>query len=51
MPFKEVTSGPNKGKYRSPSGRLFTKDQVKLYHSTGGFQKSMMKGEHNMKKK
>lgn len=33
MPFKKV--GPNK--YRSPSGRTFTKKQVAKYHATGGF--------------
>lgn len=35
MPFTK-TSG---GKYRSPSGRLFTKKQVALYHATNGFKK------------
>lgn len=32
MPFKKV--GPNK--YRSPSGRIFTKKQVRLYYASGG---------------
>jgi hypothetical protein len=31
MPFKKV--GPNK--FVSPSGRKFTRSQVKLYHSLG----------------
>jgi hypothetical protein len=39
MPFKKVTKGKGKGKYRSPSGRLFTKKQVKMYYATNGFKK------------
>jgi hypothetical protein len=34
MPFKKT--GPNK--YKSPSGKTFTKKQVKLYYATNGFQ-------------
>lgn len=33
MPFKKVA--PNK--YKSPSGKSFTKKQVKLYYATEGF--------------
>jgi hypothetical protein len=40
MPFKRITRGTNKGKYRSPSGRVFTKKQVRLYHATGGFKRA-----------
>jgi hypothetical protein len=29
MPFKKTSSG----KYKSPSGRMFTKDQVKAYYA------------------
>jgi len=36
MPFKRITSGKHKGKYRSPSGRKFTKKQVALYYANGG---------------
>jgi hypothetical protein len=36
MPFKKITSGPDKGKYRSPSGRKFTSAQVRMYYATGG---------------
>lgn len=35
MPFKKI--GPNK--YRSPSGRKFTKKQVQMYYATNGFKK------------
>lgn len=37
MPFKKV--GPNK--YKSPSGRSFTKKQVEMYYATSGFTKKM----------
>jgi hypothetical protein len=35
MPFKKV--GPDK--YVSPSGKVFTSKQVKLYYATEGFKK------------
>lgn len=37
MPFKKV--GPNK--YKSPSGRTFTKKQVTAYYATAGFTKKV----------
>lgn len=33
MPFKKV----GRNKYKSPSGRVFTKKQVALYYATDGF--------------
>jgi len=39
MPFKRITSGKGRGKYRSPSGRVFTRKQVRLYYATGGFKR------------
>jgi hypothetical protein len=36
MPFKKITKGKGRGKYRSPSGRTFTKKQVKFYYASGG---------------
>ena len=36
MPFKIIKTGSNKGKYRSPTGRIFTKSQVQLYYARGG---------------
>jgi len=39
MPFTKITSGPDKGKYRSPSGRIFTEAQVRMYYATKGFTK------------
>ena len=33
MPFKKITSGKNKGKYESPSGRVMTLSQVKAYYA------------------
>jgi len=38
MPFKKITHGKNKGKYRSESGKIYTKKQIKLYHLTKGFK-------------
>lgn len=38
-PFKKVTGGKDKGKYRSPSGKTYTAKQVRLYHLTEGFTK------------
>ena len=39
MPFKKV----GKNKYKSPSGRKFTKKQIKLYYATNGFKKRRKK--------
>jgi len=39
MPFSKITSGKNKGKYRSPSGRIFSAAQVRAYYATNGFKK------------
>jgi hypothetical protein len=36
MPFTPIKYGPNQGKYKSPSGRIFTEEQVKLYYANGG---------------
>ncbi len=36
MPFKKVTKGKDKGKYKSPSGKVFNKKQVDLYYAKGG---------------
>lgn len=38
MPFKKVGK-----KYKSPSGKTFTKKQVKLYYATEGFKKKPKK--------
>lgn len=34
MPFTKIGSN----KYKSPSGRTFTKKQVELYYATNGFK-------------
>lgn len=39
MPFKKIVSGKERGKYKSPSGRIFTGAQVRLYYATKGFTK------------
>lgn len=45
MPFKKIW--PNK--YKSPSGRTFTSNQVKAYYATNGFKKSVAKKKKNSK--
>jgi hypothetical protein len=39
MPFKKV----GKNKYKSPSGKTFTWNQVKLYYAHNGFPKKKKK--------
>lgn len=43
MPFSKIKQGKDKGKYKSPSGRVFTAKQVKLYHATKGFKNAKRK--------
>jgi len=45
MPFTKIA--PNK--YKSPSGRVFTKKQVEMYYATEGFKKSKIKGKKRKK--
>jgi len=33
MPFKKITKGKNKGKYKSPSGRVWTAAQMRAYYA------------------
>lgn len=42
-PFDKITSGPDRGKYRSPSGRVFSPKQVRLYYASDGFDTRKMK--------
>ena len=39
MPFKKVAAN----RYKSPSGRTFTKKQVAMYYATDGFKKKKRK--------
>lgn len=41
--FKKLTTGKNKGSYKSPSGKVFTKKQVVAYYATKGFSKPIKK--------
>jgi len=48
MPFKKI----GKDKNVSPSGRVFTDKQVKLYYATDGFKKSKLsKAKRKARKK
>ena len=33
MPFKRINRGKNKGKYKSPSGKVWTMKQIKAYYA------------------
>ncbi len=47
MPFKKVSNN----KYVSPSGRVFTQKQVKLYYATDGFKKSKLSKNNRKRRK
>lgn len=47
MPFKKVGRNRNV----SPSGRVFTDKQVKLYYATDGFKKSKLSKKRRKKRK
>lgn len=44
MPFTKITAGPDKGKFRSPSGKVFTSAQVRAYYASKGFKENAHKG-------
>jgi hypothetical protein len=33
MPFKKISSGKNKGKFKSPSGKIWTASQMRAYYA------------------
>jgi hypothetical protein len=41
MPFTKITKGKGRGKYRSPSGRIYTAKQVRAYYATGGWKRKV----------
>jgi hypothetical protein len=43
MPFKKIRKGKGRGKYRSPSGRIYTSKQVRAYYATGGWKRPVRK--------
>jgi len=43
MPFKKIHFGKNKGNYKSPSGKIYTEEQVKKYYATKGFKEDKNK--------
>ncbi|MGH7249395.1 MAG: hypothetical protein ACREGC_00290 [Minisyncoccia bacterium] len=46
MPFTPIANG----KYKSPSGRIFTAKQVKAYYATNGFTKNKVVFKHKVRK-
>jgi len=47
MPFTPIGNG----KYKSPSGRVFTAKQVKMYYATNGFTKNKAAFKHKKERK
>jgi hypothetical protein len=47
MPFKKIGNNKNV----SPSGKVFTDKQVKLYYATDGFKKSKLSKKNRRKRK
>ena len=43
MPYSKIMTGPNKGKYKSESGKVMTEKQMKSYYATDGFTKNTRK--------
>lgn len=43
MPFKKIKRGRKKGKYKSPSGRTYSKKQVRAYYATDGWKRKPRK--------
>ncbi len=39
MPFKKISTGKNKGNYKSPSGKVLKPSQVKAYYAKKGKKK------------
>lgn len=45
MPWTKITSGPDKGKYRGPDGRIWTLAQIRAYEAKKhGTSKATKKG-------
>lgn len=49
MPFTKISKGKDRGKFKSPSGQVFTKKQVALYYATDGFTKKKKKTSRKRK--
>jgi hypothetical protein len=47
MPFKSI----GHGKYRSPSGRVYTAKQVRAYYATKGFKRAPSKARRHRGRK
>lgn len=45
MPFKKIS----KTKYKSPSGRTYTKKQVRAYYASDGWKKPVRKSKRKRK--
>jgi hypothetical protein len=43
MPFTKIKRGKGRGKYRSPSGRIYSPKQVRAYYATSGWARQPRK--------
>ncbi len=43
MPWKKITKGKWKGRYISPSGRVYTLRQIRAYYATGRWSRPVRK--------
>ena len=43
MPFTKIKLGKNRGKFKSPSGKIYTAKQVRAYYATKGFTRKPRK--------
>lgn len=44
MPFKPIKTGKNKGKFRSPGGRIMSRTQVIGYYKSRGGRRQRTRG-------
>lgn len=50
MPFTQIKKGKNKGKFKSPSGKIYTAKQVRTYYATEGWKRKPRKKGKRKKK-
>lgn len=51
MPFTKITSGKDKGSFKSPTGKVFSPAQVKAYYASDGFKGKGMQGSFSERQK
>lgn len=51
MPFTKIKKGKGRGKYKSPSGKIYTLKQMKAYYATKGWKRKPKKKGNPKKRK